>query len=133
MNSDRVARVSLLGLMLVLAPWAASSTAAPKGTGSEPVIDGEKFVKRELIDQQQGGMSAGWVFAPQKWKVDSRITWHYDWFDNPVTISCSVENPANAEAFYCFPQVVLEWIEVPAQLQRYQKNPAQPGSPTPTA
>ncbi len=99
------------------------------------MIDGEKFVKRELIDQQKAGRHERrlGVRAVQKWKVDSRITWHYDWFDNPVTISCSVENPANAEAFYCFPQVVLEWIEVPAQLQRYQKNPAQPGSPTPTA
>jgi hypothetical protein len=38
------------------------------------------------------------MFAPEKWKFDSKIEWHYDWFDNPVVVSCSVKNPASAEA-----------------------------------
>ncbi len=145
MNSSRVMSLMTCGILCALAPAAGSAgTGAAAGTPAaatgaakpataasrEPVIHGEKFVKRALIDQQQGGMTAGWLFAPQKWQVSSTITWHYDWFDNPVTISCAVENPANAEAFYCFPQVVLEWIDVPAQLQQYNKHPAQPGSPT---
>jgi len=120
----------LAGLMVALAPCGADCASPAASPGNAPVIGGEKFVKRALIDQQQGGMVAGWMFAPEKWKFDSRIEWHYDWFDNPVAVSCSVENPANAEAYYCFPQVVLEWIDVPAQLQRYVKQPPQPGTPT---
>jgi hypothetical protein len=131
MNAAHATRLLVTGLMIALAPLAATATAAaPQAASTTPVIDGEKFVKHELIDQQQGGMTAGWMFAPAKWKFDSRIEWHYDWFDNPVVISCSVQSPASAEAYYSFPQVVLEWIEVPAQLQRYEKHPPQPGTPT---
>jgi len=130
MRTDRTAGPLVLSLLIGLAPGAAGCATPSKPASSAPLIDGERFVKREMIDQQQGGMVAGWLFAPEKWKFDSKIEWHYDWFDNPVTVSCSLENPAGAEAYYCFPQVVLEWIDVPPQLRQYVKHPPQPGTPT---
>jgi len=57
----------LVGLMFALASGLAAATSPPKPAAGAPAIGGEKFVKRALIDQQQGGMAAGWSFVPEKW------------------------------------------------------------------
>src|ERR1700749_816679 len=76
------------------------STPATSTTkdGRGPVIDGERFTVRQIIDQQQGGLPVGVFIAPEKWPDKSQVTWNYEHHSSPVSIAMSVENPANEEA-----------------------------------
>jgi hypothetical protein len=125
------AAASFLALSVALAPChadtpAATPQAAAKSAARAGLIQGEKFVKRPIVDQQQNGMTAAWVYMPEKWQLQSKIEWHYDWFDNPVVFSCQIQDPASSMAMLVFPQVKLEYLQVPQNLQRYTK-PTPPG------
>jgi hypothetical protein len=98
----------------------------PKDTNRTVTVQGEKFVKRSISDPSQNGMPVAWLYAPESWKVDGRVEWHYQWVSNLTSVSLQVANPANTEAFYGFPQVKLEYIEVPQNLQQYAPK-HQPG------
>jgi hypothetical protein len=118
----------------LLGSWALADTnshknpAGAKATGRPAVIDGEKFVERDVIDQTQGGMVAARMFAPEEWKFDSKMEWNYAWYDAPVATSISVVSPDGAYAFNAYPEVQFEYTQLPPQLQRYAK-PYQPGQP----
>jgi hypothetical protein len=131
MNPLRPTRVLPCLVLSLFAPWALADVAAQKTPAKvaarSPVIGGEKFVERDIIDHTQGGMLAARLFAPEKWRYASKVQWNYAWFDNPVAITITVENPDNAEAFYAYPGVALQYLQVPPQLQQYVKKPAQQG------
>jgi hypothetical protein len=76
-------------------------------SGGRPVILGERFTPHPIPDPQQGGLPVGVVSAPESWRFDSRIVWNYGYHSNPVAISMSVENPANAEAVYAYPNAMF--------------------------
>ncbi len=75
-----------------------------------PVIDGEHFTVRTVIDKQQGGIPVEIFIAPEKWTDTSQVVWNYGNTSNPVTAAVNVENPASAEAFYLFPNASLFWL-----------------------
>jgi hypothetical protein len=62
-------------------------------------VAGERFVKRTLVDAQQGGMNAVSVRLPESWHFEGKIEWHYGWIGMPVNPSWHAGNPANDEAY----------------------------------
>lgn len=72
-------------------------------TGHGPVIDGEHFTTRQVLDKQQGGIPVCIFIAPEKWKDSSQVVWNYENTSSPVKAAVSAENPANEEAYYLFP------------------------------
>ncbi len=84
-------------------PSASQPPTARDKTARGPVIDGEHFTIRKIIDTQQGGIPVCIFIAPENWREQSRVTWNYEHNSNPVNVSASVENPTNEEALFCFP------------------------------
>ena len=134
------------------APSAASSPAKPSGTAAgpstpaadspgksasapkadpEPVILGERWVKRTLVDTQQGGMAAVTIHLPESWHFGGQIEWHYGWIEVPVNPSWHAENPANAEAYFQYESLRLANVDVTPQYRQYVKSP-KPGERGPT-
>ena len=134
------------------APGAASSPAKPSGTAAgpstpaadspgksasapkadpEPVILGERWVKRTLVDTQQGGMAAVTIHLPESWHFGGQIEWHYGWIEVPVNPSWHAENPANAEAYFQYESLRLANVDVTPQYRQYVKSP-KPGERGPT-
>jgi hypothetical protein len=113
-----------------------SSPAHPApAIGAPTKIVGEEFVRRAITDPGHSNMVAATIRLPEKWKLDSKVEWHYDWIENPLAFSASATNPGNSEAFNLYPLLRLEWTEVPAQYRQYLKyNQAQsqPGQRIPT-
>jgi hypothetical protein len=134
------------------APSAASSPAKPSGSAAgpstgaadshakpasvpkadpEPVILGERWVKRTLVDSQQGGMNAVTVHLPESWHFEGKIEWHYGWIEVPVNPSWHAENPANSEAYFQYESLRLINVDVAPQYRQYVKSP-KPGERGPT-
>jgi len=134
------------------APSAASSPAKPSGSAAapstpaadshakpasapkadpEPVILGERWVKRTLVDTQQGGMIAVTIHLPESWHFEGQIEWHYGWIEVPVNPSWHAENPANSEAYFQYESLRLVNIDVGPQYRQYVKSP-KPGERGPT-
>ncbi|HEY1471109.1 MAG TPA: cysteine rich repeat-containing protein [Candidatus Acidoferrum sp.] len=103
---------------------------APK-SDPERVILGERFVKRTLVDTQQGGMTAVTIHLPESWHFEGNIEWHYGWVEVPVNPSWHAENPANAEAYFQYPALRLVNVDVAPQWRQYVKSP-KPGERGPT-
>jgi hypothetical protein len=86
-------------------------SANPAGAAAGPVIGGEHFTIRTIIDRQQGGLAVGAFMAPAGWPDQSQVVWDYAHTSNPVTAAVKVENPADLEAFYLFPSLDLFWLQ----------------------
>jgi hypothetical protein len=110
----------------VSAPASAAKPATAHKGASEPVILGEHFVQRAVVDTTQGGMTAVTVHVPKSWHFDSKIEWNYRWADVPVAISWHAENPANAEAYFQYESLRMASVEVAPRWRQYVKNP-KPG------
>lgn len=96
----------------LLASSSRSANAANSGTGAAgPVIDGEHFTVRTIVDRQQGGLTVSAYMAPAGWPDRSQVVWNYAHTSNPVTAAVNVENPANLEAFYLFPSLDMFWLQ----------------------
>jgi hypothetical protein len=105
-----------------LSPAAATSTAV-----------GEKFVERVITDTEHEGMRAATIHIPEKWNFVSKIEWHYNWVEYPLTYSAHAENPENSEAYFQYPLLRLESTEVAPQFRQYDKSRnLPPGSRLPT-
>ena len=100
-----IAAATLLGDSGTLA------SAANSAGGAGPIIDGEHFTVRTIIDRQQGGLAVAAFMAPAGWPDQSQVVWNYAHTSNPVTAAVNVENPANVEAFYLFPSVDMFWLQ----------------------
>jgi hypothetical protein len=110
----------------------AESAPASKAA-SEPVTvaAGERFVKRTLVDAQQGGIKAVTIRLPESWHFDGKIEWHYGWIEVPVNPSWNAENPANDEAYFQYESLRLSNVDVAPQYRQYVKA-SKPGDRTPT-
>ncbi len=111
-------------------PAASAHNPAPSTVTSAA---GEKFVERTIIDTEHGGMRAATIHVPEKWNFESKIEWHYNWVEYPLSYSAHAENPDNAEAYFQYPMLRLESTEVAPQLRQYDKSRSlPPGSRLPT-
>jgi hypothetical protein len=78
-------------------------------------------------------MRAATIHLPEKWHFESKIEWHYNWVEYPLSFSSHAENPDNAEAYFQYPLLRLESTEVPPQLRQYDKGrKIAPGERLPT-
>jgi len=78
-------------------------------------------------------MRTATIHIPEKWHFESRIEWHYNWVEYPLSYSAHAENPNNTEAYFQYPLLRLESTEVAAQLNQYDKGrKLPPGSRLPT-
>jgi hypothetical protein len=110
-GSDAKPSVSAAASKAKLAP-------APKGAQATA---GERFVERVIADTEHGGMRAATIHVPEKWQFESKIEWHYNWVEYPLSYSAHAENPDNAEAYFQYPLIRVDFTEVPPQLRQYDK------------
>ena len=103
----------------------AKPAPAPKGA-AEPVVLGEHFVQRAVVDTKQGGMTAVTVHVPESWHFEGKIEWNYGWIEVPVATSWHAENPANAEAYFQYPLLRMAIVDMGPRLRQYVKQP-KPG------
>jgi len=112
-------------------PAAPAAKAAPATAASAAA--GEKFVERVIADTEHEGMRAATIHLPEKWHFESKIEWHHNWVEYPLSYSAHAENPENAEAYFQYPMLRLESTEVAPQFRPYDKSPKlPPGSRLPT-
>jgi hypothetical protein len=111
----------------------AKPTPAHKAAGkADKATTKEKFAERVITDTEHGGMRAATLHVPEKWHFESKIEWHYGWIENPLSFSAHAENPDNAEAYFDYPLLRFDYIEVPPQLRQYLKgNNPRPGERLP--
>jgi hypothetical protein len=101
--------------------------AAPVA-GEPSNVAGEKFVRCVIGDPAHGNMTVATIRLPEKWKLDSKVEWHYDWIENPIRSSARAMNPDNSEAFFLYPLLRFESIEVAPQYRQYVRGKqSQPG------
>jgi hypothetical protein len=115
-------------LTLLPAAFAQPQPKPGAAASGEHVVGGEHLVKRVISDNQQGGIPAVTIYLPESWRLEGKIEWNYGWTETPVAFSAKAENPANAEAYFCYPLFRADYIEVPPNLQAYaRKNMPKPG------
>jgi hypothetical protein len=86
-------------------PASASSpktASAPAKPATGPMVAGEPFGPRIVVDQQQGGLPVGAFSAPLSWQFESQVAWNYTNYDSPVSMSMRTWNPKNEEAVFSF-------------------------------
>ena len=112
------------------------ATAAPATPAPAPKAStakgSEKFVERVIPDTEHGGMRAATIHLPEKWHFESKIEWHYDRIEVPLIFSSHAENPDNAEAYFQYPLLRAEIVDVAPQYRQYVKNNTKPGDRLPT-
>jgi len=109
---------------------AESKASAP---GAISTIGGEKFIERVITDPDHQGMRAATIHIPAKWNFESKIEWHYDRLEVPLIYSSHAENPDNAEAYFQYPLLRAEIVDVAPQWKQYTTvNKNKPGDRLPT-
>jgi Cysteine rich repeat len=101
---------------------ASAKTASPTGS--------EKFAERIITDPDHHGMRVATLRVPEKWKFESKMEWHYGWVEYPFSGSSQAENPDNAEAYFQYPLVRFDSIEVAPQMRRYSRGATKQGDRT---
>jgi Cysteine rich repeat len=108
---------------------AASAKGAP---AKSPAAGEEKFTERVIADAEHDGMRAATIYLPEKWNFESKLEWHYGWVEYPFSGSAHAENPVNAEAYFQYPLLRFDSLEVAPQMRQYNKGAAKPGERLPT-
>jgi hypothetical protein len=117
------------------APKAAAANATPVKTPAPtntPAAPEEKFAERVIMDTEHQGMRAATIHIPEKWSFESKIEWHYDRIEVPLIFSSHAENPDNAEAYFQYPLLRAEIVDVAPQYRQYVPNKNKPGDRLPT-
>jgi Cysteine rich repeat len=104
----------------------ASSNITAPTIGQPTRVAGEVFVRRPILDPAHGNMTVATMHVPEKWSFNSKVEWHYNWIENPLIVSMHGANPANAEAFYIYPLLRLESIDIAPQYRQYTINRPRP-------
>ena len=103
-----------------------SNTAPPSAKSTN--IAGEEFVQRIIPDTAHDNVPAATVHLPKKWGLTSKVEWHYDWVENPLVFSAQAVNPDNSEAFFLYPLLRLEAVDIAPQYRQYMRGKqSQPG------
>ena len=114
---------------------ASQANGAPKATSAPAHAPGgsaERFVERIITDTEHQGMRAATIHMPEKWRFESKVEWHYDRIEVPLIVSLHAENPDNAEAYFQYPLLRAEIVDVAPQYRQYIKNNTRPGDRLPT-
>lgn len=111
-------------------PAAPATKSAPAAATSS--FAGEKFAERVIADTEHEGMRAATIHIPEKWSFESKIEWHYDRIEVPLIFSSHAENPDNAEAYFQYPLLRAEIVDVAPQYKRYVPNKSKPGDRLPS-
>jgi hypothetical protein len=78
-------------------------------------------------------MRAVTIHLPEKWQFESKIEWHYNWVEYPFSYTASATNPDNAEAYFQYPLLRFDSIDVASQYRQYNRgNQTKPGDRLPT-
>lgn len=106
---------------LATAPEAIANGPAPAGyvIGQPSAVAGENFIRHAIPDPGHVNMTAATIRLPEKWTLESKIEWHYDWVENPLAFSVHAANSDIAEAFYLYPILRLESIDIAPQYRQY--------------
>ena len=105
------------------APAATATSARADSANAE-----NKFAERIIRDTEHDNMRAATIHLPEKWTYDSKIEWHYNWIEYPAGYSLHAENPDNAEAYFQYPLIRAEIVDVAPQYKRYMPpNKTKPG------
>ncbi len=111
-------------------PPAASKANAPRS--GVPTGDTEIFAERVIPDAGHQNMRAVTIHLPEKWTYEGKIVWHYNWIENSMEYSLHAENLANSEAFFQYPLMRMENIEVSQQYRQFNRgNRVAPGERMP--
>ena len=116
-------------------PKAAAAKATPAKTPARtnaPATTAEKYAERVITDTDHEGMRAAAIHIPEKWSFESKIEWHYDRIEVPLIFSSHAENPDNAEAYFQYPLLRAEIVDVAPQYRQYVPNKNKPGDRLPT-
>ena len=73
--------------------------------------------------QNMSGMRAATIHLPEKWHFESKIEWHYDWVEYPLSYSAHAENPDNAEAYFQYPTVAVGVHRSCASIEAIRQEP----------
>jgi hypothetical protein len=106
---------------------AVKSQAKPAPATKAASTTAEKFTERIIADTGHNGMRAATIHVPEKWHFESKIEWHYNWVEYPLSYSSHAENPDNAEAYFQYPLLRLESTDVAPQLRQYAGKGSKPG------
>src|SRR5665213_3780955 len=86
------------------------------------VVDGEHFTIREIVDPKMNGMVAYHFSAPKDWRDSSDVRWNLMHIVRPMTVSATIENPTNAEAFFFFHPLICGYLPGPRAAMREGKD-----------
>jgi hypothetical protein len=120
-GSPATPRASAAGTPVSAAGSKAKSAPVSNAAMKPVTVAGERFVKRTLVDAQQGGMNAVSVRLPESWHFEGKIEWHYGWIGMPVNPSWHAENPANDEAYFQYESLQMINTDVAPQWRQYVK------------
>jgi len=115
------------------APGALSGTSQGNPATHASAGNQEKFTERIIADTEHQGMRVATIHLPDKWSFESKVEWHYNWIEYPLSYSAHAENPDNAEAYFQFPLLRMDYMDVAPQLRQYTRgNQTKPGERMPT-
>ena len=103
-----------LPVVLVLLTLAACSKDGPKTSSTQkldPALTKIKFRVQEVADKDQGGLIAVRFAAPQDWKANGLLEWHYNDLYTPVRFSSRAESPDGSAWIETYPAEVFFWLD----------------------
>jgi hypothetical protein len=100
--------VRVFPVLLVLLTLAGCGKDAQQG-GSTPAKT--KFRVLEVADKDQGGLIAVRFAAPQDWKANGLLEWHYNDLYTPVRFSSRAESPDGSAWIETYPAELFFWLD----------------------
>ena len=70
-----------------------------------------KFRVQEVADKDQGGLIAVRFAAPQDWKANGLLEWHYSDLYTPVRFSSRAESPDGSAWIETYPAELFFWLD----------------------
>src|SRR3982751_720585 len=98
---------ALIPLVLFLTVTACSKTA--DSVGSTPAKT--KFRIQEVVDKEHGGLTAVRFSAPEDWKANGLLEWHYNDLYTPVRFSSRAESPDGSAWIETYPAELFYWMD----------------------
>lgn len=124
-NVSGAAPAATSGPTGAVAPKTKPAPASKGGAATAATTTKEKFVERVIVDTGHNNMRAATIHVPEKWKFQSKVEWHYAWAEVPLAVSAQGENPDNAEAFFQYPLLRFDYIELAPQFRQYDRGHKQ--------
>ncbi len=95
-------------VLLVLLTVAACSNTSQQISSTPPKT---KFRVQEVADKDHGGLIAVRFAAPQDWKANGLLEWHYNDLYTPVRFSSRAESPDGSAWIETYPAELFFWLD----------------------